>query len=225
MTLALVLFKANRDKQALLIFVPLLVLGFLWGPVTKYMGLSSISREEYGLVFESLVLGVALLWLSACRLSHYAGLERFVMSMGALLVGALVTGLTSGGGRWGDTAPLLLIAAAMGAVLLLALTAARRRARGRYDPLRFMLWLALWSALFSTLGTIVLVPLLIVFQSHFGLIGILLPGLLLSLWLYAINLPYMFLMFSSPFFRRRFQIWLGVGSLLPQGEAANPEGS
>jgi hypothetical protein len=32
----------------------------------------------------------------------------------------------------------------------------------------------------------------------------------LGLCLYAIDLPYLLLMFRSPFFRQRFHIWLGV---------------
>jgi hypothetical protein len=214
--LAIVLPRANRDAGALLIFIPLLVLSLLWRPLAKSMGWSSLGLEEYGLVFESLVLGVALLWLSVPKLSKYAGFERFVLSMGAILVGALVAGVSSGGGLSGETAPFLLTATVMGVVLLLALTATRGRARRRYDPLRFMLWLALWSVLFSMLGTILLAPLLLVFKSRFGLIGLLLPGLMLGLWLYAINLPYMLLLFSSPFFRRRFCTWLGVEPLPQQ---------
>jgi hypothetical protein len=41
---------------------------------------------------------------------------------------------------------------------------------------------------------------------------ILVPGLVLGLCVYAVNLPYLLLMFSSPFFRRRFHVWLGVAT-------------
>ena len=36
----------------------------------------------------------------------------------------------------------------------------------------------------------------------------------LGLCLYAVNLPYMLLMFRSSFFRQRFHVWLGGGSSL-----------
>jgi hypothetical protein len=234
--LAVALPARNRDRRAILIFIPLVILSVLWPLVMRHTTLPSASLNQFALLFESLIVGLALLWLNADTLRRRHGLVRVPMSLGILVLAGLVAALSSG-------LPLsdpffvifLIFVAVMGAVLLLALALTRRTTHRRYVPRPFLLWLVAWTLLFMTAGTVLLLtamPLLITRGA-----GVLWPalwlllkratltGLVLGVCLYAVNLPYLLLMFSSPFFRRRFLVWLGAESALPQDEAVHREGS
>ena len=175
------------------------------------LGMPSISVNELGVIFGSLVVGIALLWLNADTLARFHAGMRFALSLGFLLLGALATGLSHDGTLSGEAATLLPLSLFPGIILLMILAATRRLVRGRYDPVRFLLWTAIFSALFSVAGMAVLAN-MPVFSQEFGSTGraILFTGLALGLCLYAVNLPYLLLMFRSPFFRQRFLVWLGV---------------
>jgi hypothetical protein len=218
LALAIAVPKRNRDRRALLIFVPLAILSLLWPMVTRPVAISSVSLDRFNLLFESLVVGLALLWLYADRLRAYRGWVRVPLSLGLVLLAGLVV-FVSVDQTLSD--PMIVIlpisVAILGAILLAALALARRLTRGRYAPLSFMGWLAIWSLLFTAVTAALLagVPQLLLSRETIDLrLRILLiqsaAGLALGLCLYVINLPYMLLMFSSPFFRQRFQIWLGV---------------
>ncbi len=231
LALAVVVPRRNRNRHVILIFIPLAMLSLLWPVIAQRIRLPSASLDQYSLLFESLVVGLALLWLNADRLGAYHGRRRFLLSLGILILTSLVALLSSGRTPLNPLVIVLLILVTlMGAILLATLALARRLTHGQYAPLPFMLWLAAGSLLLWTVVTVLLtmVSLLLNAQGTADL-GLLLKravqvGLALGACLYAVNLPYMLLLFSSPFFRRRFQAWLGVESLLPQAQAANPEG-
>jgi hypothetical protein len=211
--LAIALLRTNRDRHALLIFIPMLVLGLLWPPVAKRVGFPSASLDQFNLLFESLVVAIALLWLNADKLGRYHGLMRVSMSLGIIMLAGFVAVISAGRTLSDPISTLILLfIAAMGIVLLVALAVTHRVTHGHYVPLWFTLWLAVWSLLFSTVGTVffVMVRLLLASYQWPILIQAVKAGLALGLCLYAMNLPYLLLMFTSPFFRRRFHIWLGA---------------
>jgi NADH:ubiquinone oxidoreductase subunit K len=232
LALAVAVPKRNRDRQVLLIFVPLVILTLLWPVVTRPVAFSSVSLDRFSLLFESLVVGLALLWLYADRLRGYRGWVRVPLSLGLMLLAGLVA-FVSVDQTLSD--PMIIIlpifVTILGAVLLAALALARRLTRGRDAPLPFMGWLAIWSLLFTAVSAVLLAGIPQFLSSGVAMdlrIRILVwqgvAGLALGLCLYVINLPYMLLMFRSSFFRQRFRVWLGVEPLLPQGQAASPEG-
>jgi len=209
--LAIVLRGANRDRRALLIFLPPLALSLLGRRAAMLLGMPSLSVNEFGVIFGSLVVGTALLWLNADTLARFHGGMRLALSLGFLLLGILATGLSRDSTLSGEAATLLPLSLFPGVILLMILAATRRLVRRCYDPARFLLWTAICSALFSVAGMTVLanMPML---SQEFGSTGreILFTGLALGLCLYAIDLPYVLLMFGSPFFRQRFRLWLGA---------------
>jgi hypothetical protein len=218
LALAIALPRTNRHRHALLIFVPLLVLGLLWRRVTKLTGVPSASEMQFSFVIEFLAVGMALLWLNADKLGRYPGVVRFAVSLGILLLADLAAVLSYWGAFPGQTSMSIAFTAIMGIVLLVSLTLTRRLAHKRYNPLRFMLWLAAWSTACSITGAAALVGISVLSNPYaihnlpIILVQMIVPGLALSLCLYAVNLPYLLLMFTSPFFRRRFHIWLGVAA-------------
>ena len=172
----------------------------------------------FSFLVESLVVGTALLWLNAEKVGPYRGLVWFTGSLGILLLadmGVLVS-------YWGtfprDNGLFLTFTAIVEVVLLAALALTRRRAHQHCRPWHFMLWLGAWCTIWSIAGAAAFVGVLALSHPYSvsglsTMVGrILEAGVVLSLCLYAVNLPYMLLMFRSPFFRQRFHVWLGVAA-------------
>ena len=231
LALAIALPRKNRHRHALLIFVPMVVLGLLWQTVTKATGMPSATAVQFSFLIEVLIVGMALLWLNADGLGRRRGLIRFVGSLGIVLLAGLAVVLSYGRTFvGGQGAVILVFTTILAVVLLVSLALTRWLVRRRYRPLPFMLWLAAWCLLCSLAGITAFMAVIMlaspsgVYNLQYIVMGIIVPSLVLGLGIYVVNLPYMLLMFSSPFFRQRFQVWLGVGSWLPQGQAANPEG-
>jgi hypothetical protein len=216
LAIAVALPRTNRHRHALLIFIPMLVLGLLWQQVTKLTGMPSATEVQFSFFIEFLAVGVALLWLNADRLGKYRSVVRFGMSLGILVLADLAAVLSYWGTFPGQSSVLLAFTGIMAIILLISLAIARRLAHRHYRPVRFMLWLAVWSTACSTAGAAAFVGVMMLVSTYpmhdlrAILVQIVVPGLVIGLCLYAVNLPYMLLVFSSPFFRRRFQIWLGV---------------
>jgi hypothetical protein len=212
--------RRNRHCEALLIFVPMLVLGLLWQTVTKTTGLPSATAMQFSFLIEFLMAGMALLWLNADWLGRRGGLARFAGSLGMVLVAGLVVVLSYAGTFvGGQDAMLLFFTTLLAVVLLVSLTLTRRLVRRRYRPVPFLLWLVAWCLLCSlvaitafTAVTMLMNPSGTYSLQHIAK-EIIVPSLVLGSGVYVINLPYLLLMFRSSFFRRRFQVWLGVESL------------
>ena len=231
LTLAVAVPKRNRDRRTLLIFVPLAILSLLWPLATKLVPsvpTASVSADRFNLLFESLVIGLALLWLQADWLRGRPGWVRVPLSLGLMLLAGLVA-FVSASRTLAD--PMIFIlpiyVTILGAGLLAALALARRLTRGRYVPLAFMVWLGVGSLLFTAVSAALLagVPQLLLSGETIDVrLRILLiqsvAGLALGLCLYVINLPYMLLMFRCSFFRPRFRTWLGVESFSRQRDEA-----
>ncbi len=222
--------KSNRDRRALLVLVPPLILMLLLGPVMRMAGFNPVDLEQFSTMFKVLVVGLALVWLNAGYLSRYRGLVSCALSVGMVLLAAGVGALSYGVEQAHDATLYLLFVVAMSIAFITALRVARRLAGGRYRPLRFMLCLAVSSALISPVGVLAFVGVEeLIDPGMFGDLGGVLVysgliGFMAALCLYAANLPYMLLMFSSPFFRRRFQDWLGAApASLPAEVAREPE--
>jgi peptidoglycan/LPS O-acetylase OafA/YrhL len=230
LALAVALPRANRHRHALLIFIPMLIVALLWPRAAQRAGISSADATQFGFLIDFLVVGLALLWLNAETLGRVRALNRFAGSLGLLLLAGLAVVLSYWGAFPRRTGILLTVTGVAALILLVSLLLTRRLAHRRYQPLRFMLWLAAWSLVCSLIGAAALTGAMMLVSPYpiqswrTVLIQMVMPGLIIGLCLYAVSLPYLLLMFSSPFFRRRFQVWLGVESLPPQAQAANSEG-
>jgi MFS family permease len=98
--------------------------------------------------------------------------------------------------------------------LLTAITISRRFCKKKYSPIRFMLWLVLWMVLLGSFATLIFFILGSLILSSWPsrlisqLIQVLFVGLILGLFIYVLNLPFMLLGFVSPFFRERLYVCL-----------------
>ncbi len=228
--LALVLPKANRDKRILLIFVPLVIVNLLWLAFKEVSRMPSSSASQFDTVFHSLSVGIAVLWLVANYFDRFGSFVRFLMSFGTLVAVACL-GILSYSTEFSNEAALFLAMLVFLSIAVLgATTTAGKLCRGKYRPLRFMLWLALWTiltSLFTMFGFFVVGTLI---MSSGGLaqynlemiLMLILVGLACGLCLYVLNLPFMILGFANPFFRERFCACLGLQST-PRGPLSQPQ--
>jgi hypothetical protein len=216
LVLGIFLPRANRHPHALLLLVPMVILGLLWPRLTQLTGMSDGTDLLLGFLVDSLAVGLALLWLNADKLGPYRGRTFFVDGLGILLLADIVVAASYAGTFPRQSGQFLAFAIVMEVVVLAALVLTRRRVQKHYRPWRFMLWLAVWSAACSVAGAVVFAVILMLLHPpsiRDPLVTgarIAMAGLALSLCLYALNLPYLLLMFTSPFFQRRFLVWLGA---------------
>jgi hypothetical protein len=216
---AFIFIKDNRNPQALLILVPLLILNLLWLAFKKVMVFGSADIEMFGMVFNSLVVGITVLWLFAHKLGNR---NRFVTFLRALalmavlgLVGAIsYCGLTFSQQTGGEVIILAMLALAM----LLGFVLAGWQCRNRYSGLRFVLYLALWTVAVCLASTLVFYPIVFIIQQvpvpiSTVLLVALIVGLAFGAFLYVIVFPFMILVLNSSFFRERFYACLRLKSM------------
>jgi hypothetical protein len=109
------------------------------------------------------------------------------------------------------------------------MTLSRRLCGGEYRPVRFLLWLALWTLLCSLVAALgFLIVASIIFSSGPGsyeaILTFVLAGSIFGLFLYGLNLPFMILGFAHPFFRERCCVCLRLKSIPSTVESDDASG-
>ena len=216
--LLLVAPKANRHRQAWLIFVPLGVVLLLWSMFVRLLSMPSDPQQRFGFV----VVTAAMAWAAVWLLGHWLGRRsRFLTFLGMWLVmdavGAASYFCHYGGGL-DELAPMLITYGVFIVFPALGTTLAGFSCRKRFSPGRFLAWLLMW-----TVVPCMLLPLLwmslILFAAgpppgQLPMIALMLTvssavlGGLVYLW----NLPFLVLAFKCPFYGERLRKMLGLGS-------------
>jgi hypothetical protein len=206
---AIVLPKPNRHINVLAILLPIAVLNLLWPIFVKVISMPSSAANQYFAVFQSMLIGIAVLWLIGDYIGRFGGFIRFLLSLAALVVTASI-GILSYSTSFSREVPVFLVLfVCMAFALLIAITLSRWFCRKKYSPVRFMLWLALWMILLGSFATLIFFIMGTLILSSWPsrlisqLIQVLLVGMIFGLFIYVINLPYMLLGFVDPFFRER----------------------
>lgn len=216
LVVAAVSIKANRNCRTLLILLPLAVVSLAY--LLFRMVMSSSSAMQFDLLFYPLAIGITLLWLAAPVLGRYRSIMRLLMAL-ALMMGVAALGLVSSGTESSEATTLLLtILAFLGAVAILAPVGAARLSGRSVHPVVFMLWLAVWMVVGSsiaTLGTLGVAMSVLSWGLSMSELLRLVPQLItfaaiLGVSLYLLYLPYMLLGFVSPFFRTRLRTCLNM---------------
>jgi len=214
---AFIFIKANRNLQALLILVPLLIVNLLWLVFKKILGFSSADTEMLSMVFNSLIVGITVLWLLGHKLGNRNRFVTFILALAVLAVIGLVGTISYGTGFSQETAKVAIFLAVSAFTMLFAFVLAAWHCRKRYSGLRFMLCLPVWTIAMSIVISLGYVGIALVIMSIAGnapgnwssmllqvLVVGLVFGLVLGLCVYVINLPFMILALRSSFFRERF---------------------
>jgi hypothetical protein len=218
LALAILLVRANRDPRVLLIFIPIFLIRLLWSRFQPILGAPSDVLAVLGMLVDAFVVGMAVLWLLAYKLGNRNRFISLLLALVVLVAVSVVVVVSSQ--AWSSRAALgLLVIQALGiATMLLVFVLAGWHCRKRYGPWRFMLWLALWTMVIS------IVAFLTFFLIAVGpsgpaeelirqIPGVLLVGLIFAICIYALNLPFMVLAFSSPFYRERFYAYFHLKSM------------
>lgn len=175
----------------------------------KYAKMNSTDALEFTLMFNSMAMAVAVLWLIANYFTRFGGTIRFLLSFATVMIAA-------GLGPWfyfaefsNEMALFLTLLAFMALTMLTAITLSRRLCGGKYRPVCFLLWLALWmllGSLVATFGFLIVASVIFSSRPSFSeaTLVFVFSGSIFGLFLYMLNLPFMILGFAHPFFRERF---------------------
>ena len=228
---AIVILKSNRNSGTLFILIPLAVVKILWWLFMKLAGMNSVDAIEFGLIFDSTVVGVTVLWLLAKSFTRFRGSVRFFLSFGTMLIIAVI-GLLSYSIEFSrEFAAFITLFVFIALTMLSSIVMSRRLCKGYYRPVCFMLWLALWiiiSTVLSMFGFVVVVSIIFSSGPEFSIEAIFMFALAASifgLFLYLLNLPYMILGFINPFFHERFCACLNLKSMpaVPDSDSNQPD--
>jgi hypothetical protein len=225
--LALVLVKANRTGRAWLILIPVLIVMLVWSLFKKAVPIPSSQMGPFDQLIVSLAIGISIVFLLGHKIGNRHRLATFLLAM-LIMVLVCTAGLVSFGGLTSQNGAIFAIMSLiMAAVMLLAFVMSGFKCRKQYGPVRFMLWLAIWTIgcmivamfLYCAIAMIAMgmpVPLLEILMQ-LTLVGLMVGGIL-----YAVVLPFMILVFKSGFFRERFFACLRLRSMQVTADAAEP---
>jgi hypothetical protein len=239
----LVLVKENRKWQAWLILVPFVLLNnILWpsieGPFTWLCATLLAGSSAYALSCAAslrwLIAALAAIWLMSPWLARCQAIVGAILAVGVALSGGIATcALAYGFDSPGHIA--LVLYAAWVIALAVAFALSRLCCRRLFGRPRFLGWLLLWvvivvGGLFGLCGAISLAS-----SPGSLLLPTALPALPLAITVYLVNLPFMVLLFASPFYRDRFcrllrlpvtpAAIIGPSSAMPLSESTCNEGT
>ena len=207
--LALAIPKANRNIHVLWIVAPLVVLNLLYFAFKKISGMPSSAALHFDMLFQSMLIGISVLWLLANYLVRFGGIVRFLLSFVTMIIVAGLGVLFFSTEFSDETVMFLALLVFAVLTMLAAITLSRRFCGGKYRPVRFILWLVLWTILgsiFAMIGYIIVGTIIMSsgpdLSEMLSIIGF--GGLIFGLYLFVLNLPFMILGFVHPFFRERF---------------------
>jgi len=222
----LLVVKENRNRQALLVLIPFLLLSeIIWPWLVYFLASLSVDTAQFGEPFQWLLVAWTALWLLSPWLLRLPPAAAIVA---ALLVAAMV----GGAAEFGLAGSLVFTSALMNysillVALLLAFVLSGVCCRRNYSPRRFLLWFAPWLVAGVVLGAIAELVRLYAVVAKGAVappVGQLLPGLAISsscfaALLYLVNLPYQYLAFNSDLYRERFHLILRLPAHVPPAEA------
>ncbi len=203
--------RENRKWQVwLIVLLPVLAVTFRW--------LVRTDSAEIDLMLQ-LVVTFVIAWASVWLLASSSASRGRLASIGlglAVMLGVGTVGYLSYFGLWADsdTFTSLLIFWLIGSVgLLVALTLSGMCSRGRFHPGILAAWLLLWLPLLTTVTFVIAVLSAVIIAG--GLPGVaelavMVPGiaigaLMVSGFLYAVNLPVLLLAWLTDEYRERLQ--------------------
>ena len=225
LVLAIVLVKANRNRHALLIFVPLLITSLLWSIFKKAMSFPSAQAEMFNMIFYSLTVGIAILWLFGHWLGNRNRFVTFLLALAIMVVVGLAGAISYGRLEFSQqSVGALFLLAILVFPMLLGFVLTGWWCRKSYRRVSFMLWLAVWTVTANLVSMLVVSSIVFSVQRvsvpiSTVLFLVLVQGLILGAFLYVVVLPYMILALRSSFFRERFFACLHLKSMSVETKA------
>jgi len=88
--LVFVLPKSNRNPRALLIIAPLVVVNLLYLLLKTISGMPSMVVQQYDMLFQSISISIAVMWLIAHKLGNRNHFLTFLRALALMAVICLV---------------------------------------------------------------------------------------------------------------------------------------
>jgi peptidoglycan/LPS O-acetylase OafA/YrhL len=211
--LAFVALKENRTAKAMWILAPVALLSIIFWAVMNILKMTSGSTAQLKVIFTIMVLGFSMIWLLAERIANR---NRFVTFLLAILIyfGFLAVNLLSSGFSKDVIAIASLTAVSIPAIIL-AFVFAALYSKNSFNVARFIIYIG--AALFSVS--------LIIFASIMSILyttpintwidDLLTVSFFSSLIYYVGLLPFLILLFSNTFWRKRFEAVLRIQTNIP----------
>jgi hypothetical protein len=225
--LAFVGLKENRTAPAAWIVAPIALLGATYAALMHLVRMDSGSGVQLNALFTIMVLGFTLVWLVAERLPHG---NRFVTFLLATLVyfGFLGVNLLSRGFSK-DILGIASLAAISIPALMFALLVAALRSPPPFHLVRYLIRVG--AALFGALLILFGVAMFVFYRAPnlpltTRMVEWLTASFFTSLICCVALFPFLVLLFSHPFWRKRFaSVWgIHAGSLPSQSGSLNGRG-
>ena len=208
--LAFVALKENRTRQAVWILAPIALLAIVYSTVMNILKISSGSTAQLNIMFTIMVLGFSMVWLLAERIGNR---NRFVTFLLATMIyfGLIGVNLLSSGFSK-DTIAITYLAVISIPAIIFAFIFAALISPKPFNTARFVIYIG--AALFSSLLIIFSIIMFIFYPIFYPsqnmpvktqITDVLIASFFSSLIYYAGLLPFLILLLSNPFWRKRFQ--------------------
>lgn len=200
--------------------MPLFIIHLLWYGLLKLLNVPSSTGFQMDTLITSYTIGLTVLWLLAHKIGNRNRLVTFFSAFGIVASLALVGLISYLGLEFSQQGiSIFMVQIIMTCAILLGFVLASWRCRNRYSGLRFMVFFAFGTLATCFVGMLVFYFILLSIQGvssvQFDTVLLLAStaGLVLGLFSYLINLPFMILGFINPFFRKRLHACLRLKSM------------
>jgi len=214
--LAFIALKENRTQQAAWIIAPIVLLTVVYSAVMRLLPMDSGGTVQLNVMFTIIVLGFSMVWLLAERIRNRNRLVTFLLAT-LIYFGFLGVNLLSAGFGESIIAVVFLAAVSISAIVFAFVIATLTSARP-FKTIRFVITIG--AALFTSL-LIVFSAIMFIFYPPANVSGgtriteVLTFSFFGSLIYYAGLLPFLVMLFSNPFWRKRFEAVLGIQTNIP----------
>jgi hypothetical protein len=222
----LVVLKSNRNPQAWLVFVPVLVVFLAWTIFKKVVGANSTWTQLFDIIIDGLVFGQAIMWLLAEKISRKSRFVNcFVSLIVMIAVGAAAVASSLGFEFSAEGVAACVVMVILSLAIVCGQGLAGLMCRKKYGGVRYSLWTALWETVLiavpiAAYGIFVVVMIATsrdnILQVFAVLAGVAVGATLLGAVVYGVSLPFLILLQRNRFWRERFWAW---------SQAARPEPS
>jgi len=214
LALAMIVSRANRTREVLLVLVPVLLVSLVWWTVARIFKPIPSDREAIGVTVLSLAVGSALLWLLGPVIASCTRRRALVLAL-TVTLGAALVGVVSVTDLSRQTIGLPLLLSSLAPAMVLSYAGAGWMSRRTYRPIRFALLLAAWTVALSAvalpLGFFLVSALTGTWPSEILplLAMFLLAGAIAGACVVLISLSFLFVGLRSPLLRPRLFACLG----------------
>jgi hypothetical protein len=217
--LVLVGLKSNRNPQAWLIFVPVLVVFLAWTIVKKIVGANSAQIQMFDTIVDGLIFGQAIMWLLTGKISRKSRFVNCSVSLIVMIgVGAAAVVSSLGFGFSSESVATCVAMVILSLAIVCGQGLAGLMCRRKYSVVKFSLWAALWeisliavpTAVFGIFAVVMIAARGDILQALAVLAGVAMGACLLGAVVYGVSLPFLILLQRNRFWRERFCAWAQV---------------